>query len=120
MNLHLETLSQAVSRAQYNYTAGGITVRLSLCRLYAYTKVTQLSGYFNALSGVLFSDRCGPASLLTLSTPPCGLVVRPAHALGVRRLCASFGAALWGVDWNTYLASQNLTRSHMHQGTNYR
>jgi hypothetical protein len=35
-------------------------------------------------------------------------------------LSNSFGAALWGVDWNTYLASQNLTRSHMHQGTNYR
>ena len=35
-------------------------------------------------------------------------------------LSNSFGAALWGVDWNVYLASQNLSRSHMHQGTNYR
>jgi hypothetical protein len=35
-------------------------------------------------------------------------------------LANSFGAALWGVDWNVYLASQNISRSHMHQGTNYR
>ncbi|KAI4717358.1 hypothetical protein E4T48_06437 [Aureobasidium sp. EXF-10727] len=35
-------------------------------------------------------------------------------------LSNSFGAALWGVDWNLYLASQNISRSHMHQGTNYR
>lgn len=35
-------------------------------------------------------------------------------------LSNSFGAALWGVDWNAYLASQNISRSHMHQGTNYR
>ncbi|KAL5115345.1 hypothetical protein ACEQ8H_006790 [Pleosporales sp. CAS-2024a] len=35
-------------------------------------------------------------------------------------LSNTFGAALWGVDWNVYLASQNLSRSHMHQGTNYR
>lgn len=31
-----------------------------------------------------------------------------------------FGAALWGIDWNLYLASHNISRSHMHQGTNYR
>jgi hypothetical protein len=35
-------------------------------------------------------------------------------------LSNTFGAALWGVDWNLYLASQNISRSHMHQGTNYR
>jgi hypothetical protein len=35
-------------------------------------------------------------------------------------LSNTFGAALWGVDWNVYLASQNISRSHMHQGTNYR
>ncbi|KAI2479433.1 Glycoside hydrolase family 79 protein [Pyrenophora tritici-repentis] len=35
-------------------------------------------------------------------------------------LSNSFGAALWGVDWNLYLASKNISRSHMHQGTNYR
>ncbi|KAG9191376.1 hypothetical protein G6011_09464 [Alternaria panax] len=35
-------------------------------------------------------------------------------------LSNSFGAVLRGVDWNVYLASHNLSRSHMHQGTNYR
>ncbi|EUC44768.1 glycoside hydrolase family 79 protein [Bipolaris oryzae ATCC 44560] len=35
-------------------------------------------------------------------------------------LSNSFGAALWGIDWNLYLASHNISRSHMHQGTNYR
>ena len=31
-----------------------------------------------------------------------------------------FGAALWGVDFNLYAASQNITRVHMHMGTGYR
>jgi hypothetical protein len=35
-------------------------------------------------------------------------------------LSNSFGAALWGVDYNLYIASQNIGRSHMHMGTNYR
>jgi hypothetical protein len=35
-------------------------------------------------------------------------------------LSNTFGAALWGVDWNVYIASQGIVRSHMHQGTNYR
>jgi len=32
----------------------------------------------------------------------------------------SFGAALWGVDFNLYMASQGIKRGHMHMGTNYR
>jgi hypothetical protein len=32
----------------------------------------------------------------------------------------SFGAALWGVDFNLYAASQGIHRTHMHQGTDYR
>ncbi|KAL3444834.1 hypothetical protein BJX65DRAFT_310424 [Aspergillus insuetus] len=39
---------------------------------------------------------------------------------GAPGLSNSFGAALWGVDFNLYCASQNIRRSHMHQGTNYR
>lgn len=35
-------------------------------------------------------------------------------------LSSSFGAALWGVDFNLYCASQNIRRAHMHQGLNYR
>jgi hypothetical protein len=39
---------------------------------------------------------------------------------GAPGLSDSFGAALWGVDFNLYCASQNIRRTHMHQGTNYR
>ncbi|KAK5108214.1 hypothetical protein LTR62_008670 [Meristemomyces frigidus] len=39
---------------------------------------------------------------------------------GAPGLSNSFGAALWGVDANLLLASQNISRFHMHQGTNYR
>ena len=35
-------------------------------------------------------------------------------------LSKPFGAALWGVDFNLYAASQNITRVHMHMGTGYR
>ena len=35
-------------------------------------------------------------------------------------LSNSFGAALWGVDFNLYSASAGYARVHMHQGTNYR
>ena len=35
-------------------------------------------------------------------------------------LSNSFGAALWGFDFNLYCAAANITRVHMHQGTNYR
>lgn len=35
-------------------------------------------------------------------------------------LSDSFGAALWGVDFNLYSASKGIRRSHMHQGSNYR
>ncbi|KAF7192882.1 Beta-glucuronidase, partial [Pseudocercospora fuligena] len=35
-------------------------------------------------------------------------------------LSNTFGAALWGVDANLLLASHNVSRFHMHQGTNYR
>jgi hypothetical protein len=39
---------------------------------------------------------------------------------GVPGLSNSFGAALWGVDFNLWCASQGIRRGHMHQGTNHR
>ena len=39
---------------------------------------------------------------------------------GAPGLSNSFGAALWGVDFNLWCASQNIRRVHMHQGTSYR
>ncbi|KAI3333997.1 glycoside hydrolase family 79 protein [Ustulina deusta] len=35
-------------------------------------------------------------------------------------LSNSFGAALWGIDFNLYCASAGIGRVHMHMGTNYR
>jgi hypothetical protein len=35
-------------------------------------------------------------------------------------LSNTFGAALWGIDFNLYSASVNIKRVHMHMGTNYR
>lgn len=39
---------------------------------------------------------------------------------GAPALSNSFGAALWGVDFNLYCAATGIARVHMHQGTNYR
>ena len=39
---------------------------------------------------------------------------------GAPGLSNSFGAALWGVDFNLYCASQGIRRTHMHQGLDYR
>lgn len=35
-------------------------------------------------------------------------------------LSNSFGAALWGLDFNLYCAAVGFKRVHMHMGTNYR
>ena len=35
-------------------------------------------------------------------------------------LSNTFGAALWGVDFNLWCATNHIRRTHMHQGTNYR
>lgn len=39
---------------------------------------------------------------------------------GAPGLSNSFGATLWGVDFNLYCAAVGISRVHMHQGTNYR
>lgn len=39
---------------------------------------------------------------------------------GAPGLSNSFGAALWGVDFNLLCATNNIMRVHMHQGSNYR
>jgi len=39
---------------------------------------------------------------------------------GAPGLSNSFGAALWGVDFNLWCASVGIRRIHMHQGTDYR
>jgi hypothetical protein len=55
------------------------------------------------------------------SAPP--LIMGETNSLynqGKPGLSNSFGAALWGVDFNLYCASVGIRRVHMHMGTNYR
>lgn len=39
---------------------------------------------------------------------------------GAPGLSNAFGAALWGIDFNLWCASQGVKRTHMHQGVNFR
>jgi len=55
------------------------------------------------------------------SVPP--LIFGEANSLynqGRPGLSNTFGAALWGIDFNLYAASAGFKRVHMHMGTNYR
>lgn len=55
------------------------------------------------------------------SAPP--LIFGEANSLyneGRPGLSNTFGAALWGVDFNLYSASVNIRRVHMHMGNNFR
>jgi hypothetical protein len=57
----------------------------------------------------------------TKSPPP--LIFGEANSLynqGRPGLSNTFGAALWGVNFNLYSAAVGFKRVHMHQGTNYR
>lgn len=57
----------------------------------------------------------------TKSPPP--LIFGETNSLynqGRPGLSNTFGAALWGVNFNMYSASVGFKRVHMHQGTNYR
>ncbi|ETN46982.1 uncharacterized protein HMPREF1541_01172 [Cyphellophora europaea CBS 101466] len=47
-------------------------------------------------------------------------LTKPSDSQGAPALSNSFGAALWGVDFNLYCAATGIARVHMHQGTNYR
>jgi hypothetical protein len=74
------------------------------------TKVKSLSN----LSQVLAADN------LTTNIP---FILGEHNSLyneGAPGLSNAFGAALWGVDFNLYAASQGVRRQHMHQGSDYR
>lgn len=57
------------------------------------------------------------------STPKIPFILGESNSLynqGRPGLSNTFGAALWGVDFNLWSAANNIERIHMHQGTNYR
>ncbi|KAI2638368.1 glycoside hydrolase family 79 protein [Xylaria nigripes] len=60
---------------------------------------------------------------IAASTPGMVQVLGETNSLynqGTPGLSNSFGAALWGVDFNLYCATVGIRRVHMHMGTNYR
>ena len=57
------------------------------------------------------------------STPKIPFILGESNSLyrqGRPGLSNTFGAALWGVDFNLWSVSNHIQRIHMHQGTNYR
>ncbi len=57
------------------------------------------------------------------SDPPPPMIFGETNSLynqGRPGLSNTFGAALWGVDFNLYAASVGFKRVHIHMGTNYR
>jgi Glycosyl hydrolase family 79 C-terminal beta domain len=59
----------------------------------------------------------------TLSTRTLPFVLGETNSLynqGAPGLSDSFGAALWSLDFNLWCAANNVSRVHMHQGTNFR
>jgi hypothetical protein len=57
------------------------------------------------------------------STPKIPFILGESNSLyqqGRPGLSNTFGAALWGVDFNLWSVANHIKRIHMHQGTNYR
>jgi hypothetical protein len=57
------------------------------------------------------------------STPEIPFILGESNSLsrqGRPGLSNTFGAALWGVDFNLWSVANHIKRIHMHQGTNYR
>ncbi|TKA76148.1 hypothetical protein B0A49_03722 [Cryomyces minteri] len=63
------------------------------------------------------------ATLLRSLNPSLPFILGETDSLyneGAPGLSNAFGAALWGVDFNLWCATNNIRRVHMHQGTDYR
>ncbi|KAH7355002.1 hypothetical protein BKA65DRAFT_475472 [Rhexocercosporidium sp. MPI-PUGE-AT-0058] len=93
-------------------TALGITLQGTLMN---HTKTIASVGFLTNVSNVLHH--------LPNWDPSLPFIVGEGNSLarqGRPGLSNTFGAALWGVDANLQMASKNIQRFHMHQGTNYR
>lgn len=89
----------------------GVTLQKTLMN---HTKVVEVVAQHANLSRVL-SEKS-----LTKDIPYILGEMNSLYHQGKPGLSNSFGAALWGVDFNLYCASQSIRRTHMHQGTDYR
>ncbi|GCB18100.1 beta-glucuronidase [Aspergillus awamori] len=100
--------------SEHNYIGGatqpGVTLQNTLMN---HTKTVESVAQQVNVSRILSKDNL---------TPGIPYILGETNSLyneGAPGLSNSFGAALWGVDFNLYCASQNIRRTHMHQGSNY-
>ncbi|RAK86834.1 beta-glucuronidase [Aspergillus costaricaensis CBS 115574] len=100
--------------SEHNYIGGatqpGVTLQNTLMN---HTKTVESVAQQVNVSRILSNDN------LTLGIPYILGETNSLYNQGAPGLSNSFGAALWGVDFNLYCASQNIRRTHMHQGSNY-
>ncbi len=86
--------------------------------------VTLQGTLMNHTSTVLsVAKHLNESNLLSLAGVDVPYILGETNSLyneGAPGLSNSFGAALWGVDFNLYCAATGIRRVHMHQGTNYR
>ncbi|KAJ5111375.1 hypothetical protein N7532_001910 [Penicillium argentinense] len=101
--------------SMHNYIGGADEPGVTLARtLMNHTSTVHSVNQHVYLSGVLNEQG------LTKDIPYILGETNSLYHQGKPGLSNSFGAALWGVDFNLYCASQSIRRTHMHQGTDYR
>ncbi|OJJ33989.1 hypothetical protein ASPWEDRAFT_114341 [Aspergillus wentii DTO 134E9] len=101
--------------SEHNYIGGATEPGVTLQRtLMNHTMTMQSVAQHVNVSRMLSSEN------LTSGIPYILGETNSLYNQGAPGLSNSFGAALWGVDFNLYCASQNIRRTHMHQGTNFR
>lgn len=91
-------------------TSPGVTLQNTLLN-HTKTKLS-ITAHINSYNKIKKADS---------SVPP--LIFGETNSLynqGRPSLSNTFGAALWGIDFNLYAASVGFKRVHMHMGTNYR
>jgi len=88
----------------------GVTLQGTLMN---HTNVKRaIKAHVDEYLAILSSDQSAP--------PPIFGEHNSLYNQGRPGLSNAFGAALWGLDFNLYAASQGFKRVHMHQGTDYR
>ncbi|KAJ5718235.1 hypothetical protein N7488_003881 [Penicillium malachiteum] len=111
----LDTDHDIKLNSMHNYIDGATSPGVTLQRtLMNHTQTVESVQQHVTLSKVLNEDG------LTTGIPYILGETNSLYNEGKPGLSNSFGAALWGVDFNLYCASQSIRRTHMHQGTNYR
>ncbi|KAL1961879.1 hypothetical protein VTN77DRAFT_959 [Rasamsonia byssochlamydoides] len=111
----LDTDHDIALNSEHNYIGGatqpGVTLQGTLMN---HTSTVNSVNKLANLSRVLTEENL---------TPGIPFILGETNSLyneGAPGLSNAFGAALWGIDFNLYCASQSIHRTHMHQGTDYR